>query len=155
MIFHTSNDTQAWGEALGACLVPGDVILLEGDLGAGKTTLTQGIARGLGVQETVTSPTFVTVSAYDSGRLPLYHMDVYRITSEDALYDIGLEEMLYGDGVCVVEWPSLLGPLYPDDALVLTLSDPGDGTRRLTAETIGACDILSRKECSQDVHHSP
>ncbi|MDO4281360.1 MAG: tRNA (adenosine(37)-N6)-threonylcarbamoyltransferase complex ATPase subunit type 1 TsaE [Peptococcaceae bacterium] len=114
------------GKKLGASLKRGDVLLLEGDLGAGKTTLTQGIAEGLGVTEYVNSPTFVIISEYFSGRIPLYHMDLYRIEEESQLYDLGIEDYFFGNGVCVVEWPAVAEAFLPENVARLTFRKDGD-----------------------------
>ena len=105
MIFRTASaeETVALGERLGALLRPGDIIALEGNLAAGKTTITKGIARALGVDDTITSPTFCLVSEYE-GKMPLYHFDVYRLQGADDFANLGADEMLYGNGVCVIEW---------------------------------------------------
>lgn len=105
MIFRTASadETVALGERLGALLRPGDIIALEGNLAAGKTTITKGIARALGVDETITSPTFCLVSEY-AGKMPLYHFDVYRLQGADDFANLGADEMIYGNGVCVIEW---------------------------------------------------
>ena len=106
MAFVTSSqeETIALGERLGALLQAGDVLVLTGDLGAGKTQLTKGIAAGMGVEDDVTSPTFNILMVYDGERMPLYHFDLYRLDDPDQLEDIGLYEMLDGDGACVIEW---------------------------------------------------
>lgn len=105
MIFraNSAEETVALGERLGAFLRPGDIIALEGNLAAGKTTITKGIARALGVNDTITSPTFCLVSEY-AGKMPLYHFDVYRLQGADDFANLGADEMLYGNGVCVIEW---------------------------------------------------
>ena len=105
MIFRTASaeETVALGEMLGALLRPGDIIALEGNLAAGKTTITKGIARALGVDDTITSPTFCLVSEY-AGKMPLYHFDVYRLQGADDFANLGADEMIYGNGVCVIEW---------------------------------------------------
>ena len=108
-------------ENIGQKVQPGTVIALIGDLGTGKTTLTKSIARGLGVTETVTSPTFNIIREYRSGRLPLYHFDVYRIGDPDEMFELGYEEYFYGDGVCVVEWADIIEELLPEDAVVITI----------------------------------
>ena len=90
---------------------------MSGDLGTGKTAFTRYIAEGLGITETVTSPTFTIIQEYRSGRLPLYHFDVYRVNDEDELFELGYEEYFYGDGVCIVEWADLIEDLLPEDAL--------------------------------------
>lgn len=102
---------------LGREATPGMVIALTGDLGTGKTTLTKAIARGLGIDRTVTSPTFNIVKEYDGGRLPLYHFDVYRIGDPEEMYELGYEEYFYGEGVCVVEWADQIEEIIPEDAL--------------------------------------
>lgn len=98
------EQTEGFGRALAARLQPGDVIAYTGDLGAGKTALTRGIAAGLGIEEPVLSPTYTIVNEYRSGRLPLFHFDLYRIGSEDELFEIGWEDYLAQGGVCAVEW---------------------------------------------------
>ena len=99
---NSAAETRALGERLAKQLKAGDVILLEGELGAGKSELARGVAKGLGVQETVTSPSFTILNVYESGRIPLYHFDWYRLSGADELYDMGLDEYLGGDGVAVV-----------------------------------------------------
>lgn len=104
------------GYKLGTLLQQGDVVCLTGDLGAGKTTLSKAIAKGLGVEEDVTSPTFTLLHEY-SGRLPLYHFDVYRIQRIEEMEDLGYEEYFYGDGVCIIEWASKIEELIPEEHL--------------------------------------
>ncbi len=106
MEYHTHNEqeTEAVGETLACTLSPGTVIAFTGDLGAGKTAFTRGLARGLGITERVTSPTFTIVNEYEGGRLPLFHFDMYRLESSDELFDIGWEDYLRRGGVCAVEW---------------------------------------------------
>lgn len=113
------NDTKKFAEELAETLSPGDVIALIGDLGTGKTTLTKYLAKALGVTETVTSPTFNIVKEYRSGRLPLFHFDVYRIEDPDEMYEIGFEEYLYAGGVCVIEWADRIEELLPEDAKII------------------------------------
>ena len=118
------------GHEIADALEPGDVVALTGDLGAGKTALTRYIAEGLGVREAVNSPTFTIVKEYRSGRLPLYHFDAYRLGSGEELLDIGAEEMLGGDGVCVIEWADIVADVLPGDALLVELGyGPGENTR--------------------------
>ncbi|MFM1655685.1 tRNA (adenosine(37)-N6)-threonylcarbamoyltransferase complex ATPase subunit type 1 TsaE [Brevibacillus sp. B_LB10_24] len=124
--FASTEETQEFARRLAEYLRPGDVLALEGDLGAGKTTFTQGLARGLGVAGVVNSPTFTIIKEY-AGRLPLYHMDVYRV--ENDADQLGLDEYFYGDGVSVVEWASLIEPALPEERLTITLSN-GDGQAR-------------------------
>ena len=118
----SEKETEKLGEAIGRAAVPGMVIALIGDLGTGKTTLTKSIARGLGVTETVTSPTFNIIREYRSGRIPLFHFDVYRIADPEEMYELGYEEYFYGDGVCVVEWADLIEELLPEDAVIIRMN---------------------------------
>lgn len=116
IICRNTDKTKEIGYKLGRLLKKGDVVCLTGDLGAGKTTLTKSIAKGLEVDEDVTSPTFTIINEYD-GRLPVYHFDVYRIMDIDEMYDIGYEEYFYGNGVCIVEWASQIEELIPKEHL--------------------------------------
>ncbi len=116
---HSESETETVGEALAATLSPGTVIAFTGDLGAGKTAFTRGLARGLGIGERVTSPTFTIVNEYEGGRLPLFHFDMYRLESSEELFDIGWEDYLRRGGVCAVEWSekvadALVGALRVD-----------------------------------------
>ncbi|MBQ6582397.1 MAG: tRNA (adenosine(37)-N6)-threonylcarbamoyltransferase complex ATPase subunit type 1 TsaE [Mogibacterium sp.] len=115
-------ETRILGLELSSCAEPGDVIALIGDLGTGKTTLTQYIAEGLGIREQVISPTFTLVREYHSGRLPLYHFDAYRLSCGEDLYEIGGDEYLYGEGICVVEWADLVLDALPEDSLVIRIT---------------------------------
>lgn len=115
------QETESFGMELGQTAEPGTVIALIGDLGTGKTTLTKSIARGLGIESVITSPTFNIVKEYDTGRLPLYHFDVYRIGDIDEMYELGYEEYFYGNGVCVVEWADLIEELLPENAYVINI----------------------------------
>ena len=117
-----TEDTEALGRRVAERLAPGSVVALTGPLGAGKTTLAQAIARGLCVTERLSSPTFTIVQEYESGRLPLYHFDVYRVHDEDELFEIGFEEYLHGQGVCLVEWADLVEDLLPEETLRVELS---------------------------------
>ena len=114
------DKTEELGVKLGKLLDKGDFVCLTGDLGAGKTTLSKSIAKGLGVEDDVTSPTFNIISEY-KGRVELYHFDVYRILDEEAMYDLGFEEYFYGDGVCLVEWASQIENLIPEDHIWIDL----------------------------------
>jgi tRNA threonylcarbamoyladenosine biosynthesis protein TsaE len=127
------EDTQAIGERLGARLEAGDVVACIGELGAGKTCFLQGLARGLGVQADVTSPTFVLINQY-RGRLPVYHVDAYRTESLTELVDLGVEELFHGDGVAVVEWADKLLPLLPSHAITVTITGLGDEPRQIVIE---------------------
>ena len=110
------KETENFGRRLGESLSAGDVVAMVGDLGTGKTTLTGYIARGLGIKETVSSPTFTIIKEYNSGRLPLYHFDVYRIGDPEELFNIGADEYFDGDGVCVVEWANLVSEELPENS---------------------------------------
>ena len=118
------------GEKLSRLLKPGDIVCLFGELGSGKTVLTQGIARGLGFQRTqVSSPTFTFMNIYD-GKVPLYHFDLYRIEHLDELSGIGAEEFLYGNGICVVEWAEKLGVLLPQECLEIKIKHRDETSRQ-------------------------
>ena len=110
------KETENFGRRLGESLSAGDVVAMVGDLGTGKTTITGYIARGLGIKETVSSPTFTIIKEYNSGRLPLYHFDVYRIGDPEELFNIGADEYFDGDGVCVVEWADLVSEELPENS---------------------------------------
>ena len=127
MIYKSTSpeETEAVAAAMAAVLQPGDVIAYAGDLGAGKTAFTRGLARGLGVKEAITSPTYTIVNEYESGRLPLFHFDLYRLESEDDLFDIGWEDYLERGGVCAVEW-SEHAPELMKTAIRVSISR-GDG----------------------------
>ena len=125
---HSPDETRRFGERLAARLRPGDVVACIGELGAGKTCFIQGLAHGLGVTSEVTSPTFVLVNQY-RGRLHVYHLDAYRTESLAELADLGVEEMLHGDGVTVVEWADKLGPLLPPHTITVTITGLGDEPR--------------------------
>lgn len=114
--------TREFGLELAKRLKKGDILALSGDLGTGKTALTKYVAEGLGIQETITSPTFTIVQEYSSGRLPLYHFDVYRLGDPEEMYELGYEEYFYGDGVCIVEWADLIEELLPEDAMRIEIT---------------------------------
>ncbi len=117
MIFDSFNpeDTYNIGKDLGEKAQPGDVYLLFGDLGVGKTLFSQGFAKGLGIMEHVNSPTFTIVQEYTDGRLPFYHFDVYRIADEEEMEEIGFQDMIFGEGVCLIEWANLIQGILPDN----------------------------------------
>ena len=133
---HSVAQTQRTGAALAQLLQPGDVILLEGDLGAGKTTFTKGIATGLDVTGYVNSPTFTLVNEYQ-GRYPLYHLDCYRLESGREALDFGLEEYLYGDGVTIIEWPERIQDVLPDEYIRVQLSYVNETKRVLRLSPSG------------------
>lgn len=130
LITHNKTETIALGERLSALLSGGDVILLEGDLGAGKTTFVSGVAKGLGIKESVLSPTFNIMKCYFDGKLPLYHIDAYRL--ENQPIEIGLDEYIEGDGACFIEWPIYIKPLIPDEHLSISLHNLGGDEREIT-----------------------
>ena len=113
--------TREIGSKLGELLTPKSVICLIGDLGAGKTTMTQSLARALGVDDYITSPTFTIVNEYE-GKMPLYHFDVYRIETPEEMYDIGFDEYIDGDGVCIIEWANLIEDILPDEYLYIEMN---------------------------------
>lgn len=131
MISNSAEETRNLGARLAEELRAGDVILLEGPLGAGKSELARGIARGLGVTETVTSPSFTILNVYTSGRLPLYHFDWYRLDSAEELYELGMEEYLGGDGIALVEWPGRCPEALPADFLMIEIIPEGEERRTL------------------------
>ena len=126
-------ETEAVGQALGKVLKPGTVLAYEGDLGAGKTAFTRGLAKGLGATDMVTSPTYTIVNEYLSGRLPLFHFDMYRLSSSDDLWDIGWEDYLERGGVCAVEWSENVKDAM-ENAITVRIEKTGEETRRITIE---------------------
>ena len=132
---HSADETQALGQRLAKRLLPGDVIAYFGDLGAGKTALTRGIAQGLGVTDLVTSPTYTIVNEYLTGRIPLFHFDMYRLGSSDELFDTGWEDYLARGGVCAVEWSENVEDALRDAIHITIEKDPLEpDTRRITIE---------------------
>jgi tRNA threonylcarbamoyladenosine biosynthesis protein TsaE len=131
IVTNNAAETRALGERLAEQLKAGDVILLEGELGAGKSELARGVAKGLGVQETVTSPSFTILNVYESGRIPLYHFDWYRLESADELYELGMDEYLGGDGIAVVEWAERCPEAVPENTIRITLDVTGEESRRI------------------------
>ena len=115
------EETFEIGKQLGMEAKPGEVYCLDGDLGVGKTVFTQGFASGLGITEPVNSPTFTIVQQYEEGRLPLYHFDVYRIGDVEEMDEIGYEDCFYGEGVCLIEWSTLIQEILPEDAIHITI----------------------------------
>ena len=132
-ITHSPEETEKIGEALAKSLQPGTILAYRGDLGAGKTAFTRGLARGLGCKETVTSPTYTIVNEYLGGRLPLFHFDMYRLASSDDLWDIGWEDYLDREGVCAVEWSENVQDAM-ENAITVTIEKLGETTRRITIE---------------------
>jgi len=126
-------ETEKLGSALAAKLLPGTVIAYRGDLGAGKTAFTRGLAKGLGCTELVTSPTYTIVNEYLGGRVPLFHFDMYRLRSSDDLFDIGWEDYLERGGICAVEWSENVADAL-EDTLTVTIEKLGADSRRITIE---------------------
>ena len=132
-ITHSPEETEKVRAALGKILQPGTVLAYRGDLGAGKTAFTRGLARGLGCTESVTSPTYTTVNEYLTGRIPLFHFDMYRLRSADDLWGIGWDDYLDRGGVCAVEWSENVDEAM-EDAIFVTIEKIGEDSRRITVE---------------------
>ena len=132
-ITHSPEETEAIGVALGNILTPGAIVAYRGDLGAGKTAFTRGLARGLGCDDMVTSPTYTIVNEYLSGRIPLFHFDMYRLRSSDDLWGIGWDDYLDRGGVCAVEWSENVADAM-ENAIFVTIDKLDDDTRRITIE---------------------
>lgn len=130
---HSPEQTEALGEALGKVLKPGTVVAYAGDLGAGKTAFTRGLAKGLGASEPVTSPTYTIVNEYLSGRIPLFHFDMYRLGSSEDLFDIGWEDYLERGGVCALEWSENVADAL-ENPIRVQLEKTGESSRRITIE---------------------
>ncbi len=139
-ITNSPSETEQIGAALARVLNPGAVIAYRGDLGAGKTAFTRGLARGLGYTEPVTSPTYTIVNEYLGGRLPLFHFDMYRLASSDDLWDIGWEDYLERGGVCAVEWSENVDDAM-ENAIRVTIEKTGEDSRRITIE--GGIDLAA------------
>ena len=133
IITNSPAETEAVGAALAKVLQPGTVLAYRGDLGAGKTAFTRGLARGLGCGDMVTSPTYTIVNEYLSGRMPLFHFDMYRLASSDDLWDIGWEDYLERGGVCAVEWSENVDDAM-ENAVYVTIEKLGEDSRRITVE---------------------
>lgn len=132
-VTHSPEETERLGEKLAKKLTPGTVLAYRGELGAGKTAFTRGLARGLGYTDPVTSPTYTIVNEYLGGRLPLFHFDMYRLSSAEDLWDIGWEDYLDRGGVCAVEWSENVAEALPD-AITVTIRKVDDTTRQITVE---------------------
>lgn len=122
---NSAEETIELGKKIGSLLQKGDIIALQGNLAAGKTTITKGIARSLGVKDEITSPTFCLISEYE-GRMPLYHMDVYRLDGGDDFINLGAEDLIYGDGVSLIEWSEKIMDELPQNTIILRLETVGD-----------------------------
>ncbi|MDR3241615.1 MAG: tRNA (adenosine(37)-N6)-threonylcarbamoyltransferase complex ATPase subunit type 1 TsaE [Lactobacillaceae bacterium] len=140
-LVNTVEETQALAQKLAQSVQPGDTILLNGDLGAGKTTFTQGFARQLGITRPLKSPTFTLVREYQTTNFPLYHLDVYRLGEEGGAEDLGLEEYFGRDGVALIEWPEFIASILPKDVLSINLvrvaGDDSNLQREITVEASG------------------
>ena len=138
LISHSVAQTQRLGARLGERARAGDVFCLEGDLGSGKTCFAQGLGRGLGIVEDITSPTFILANEHRGGRLTLYHLDVYRMSSAREAWGIGLDDYLSGDGVCVIEWAEKIRAALPEERLWITFRHLGEFKRGLLLKATGA-----------------
>jgi ATPase, YjeE family len=135
------EDTINLGKALGTRLDAGAIICLTGDLGAGKTHFTKGIASGLGIEENITSPTFTIVNEYDGGRLKLFHFDVYRVNDPDEIAAIGFDEYIFSSGVSIIEWSNYIEELIPDDYIsvhITKLLEKGENFRKIVINPYGS-----------------
>lgn len=142
MEFYVKNieETINLGFSIGKLLKSGDIICLTGDLGTGKTHITKGIANGLGVKEHITSPTFTIVNEYDSGRLKLYHFDVYRVSEPDEIYAIGFDDYIFSDGVSIIEWANYIEEILPNEYLHILIEKDlsmGEDYRKITITPYG------------------
>ena len=137
---NSPEETLALGEQLGRAAQPGDVYTLVGDLGVGKTVLTQGIAQGLEIDEPICSPTFTIVQVYEEGRLPFYHFDVYRIGDIEEMEEIGYDDYFFGQGICLIEWAELIEEILPEKRIEVTIEkdlEKGFEYRKITIEERG------------------
>lgn len=142
MEFEVNNieETTKLGKELGKILNPGDIICLTGDLGTGKTHITKGISEGLGITDNITSPTFTIVNEYNSGRLKLYHFDVYRVSDPDEIYAIGFDDYIFGDGVSIIEWANYIEEILPKEYLHIYITkdlSKGENYRKITITPYG------------------
>ncbi|VYU21950.1 tRNA (adenosine(37)-N6)-threonylcarbamoyltransferase complex ATPase subunit type 1 TsaE [Clostridium tertium] len=134
------EETTALGVSIGKLLNAGDIVCLTGDLGTGKTHITKGIAKGLGIDEHITSPTFTIVNEYDSGRLKLYHFDVYRVSDPDEIYAIGFDDYIFSNGVSIIEWANYIEEILPNDYLHILIEKDlsnGEDYRKITITPYG------------------
>lgn len=133
----TPEETFALGKKIGESAVPGQIFTLTGDLGVGKTVFTQGVAAGLGIEEAISSPTFTIIQVYESGRLPFYHFDVYRIGDIEEMEEIGYDDYFFGEGICLIEWANLIEDILPEKLIAVTIEknlQQGFDYRRITIE---------------------
>ncbi|MFO7294867.1 MAG: tRNA (adenosine(37)-N6)-threonylcarbamoyltransferase complex ATPase subunit type 1 TsaE [Caldicoprobacter sp.] len=144
-VTHSEQETVELGQKMGKLLNAGDIVLLYGGLGAGKTVLTRGIALGLGARDMVTSPTYTLMHRYE-GKVPVYHFDLYRLSGPDEVLDLGYEEFFYGDGVSIVEWPERLEYLCPEEYVRVEIEIAGEGKREITVDAVGDRYLRFEKE---------
>ena len=137
---HSAEETILLGNKIGQKLKPGDIIAMQGTLAAGKTTITKGIAQSLGIDDTITSPTFCLISEY-YGKMPLYHMDVYRLDSIEDFVNLGTDDMLYGDGVSIIEWSEKIMSELPKRTIVLKITPQEDNSRLIEIDNWNYGDI--------------
>jgi tRNA threonylcarbamoyladenosine biosynthesis protein TsaE len=137
LVSHSADQTRRLGSRLGELLDGGEVICLTGDLGTGKTCLVQGIGAGLGVVDRITSPTFTLINEYRGGRLTLYHVDLYRIVDAKAALAFGLDDYLYGEGVCAIEWAARVQEVWPEELLLISLRHIDETKRGVTLRAFG------------------
>lgn len=133
---NNAEETQALGYKIGTALCGGEIIAMTGDLGAGKTTLTKSLAKGLGIEDYITSPTFTIVNEY-SGRVKLFHFDVYRISDIEEMYDLGYEEYFFSDGVCIIEWSNLIEEILPEERINIDIVYIDENSRQITVSGSG------------------
>lgn len=145
ILTHSAEETQALGRKLAAQLHRGDVVLLQGDLGAGKSELARGVARGLGITGPIPSPSFTILNAYDEGKLPLYHFDWYRIESAQEIYEMGMEEMLTGDGIALIEWSERAKECLPSQYLEVFIQTKSENTRQISFLTHGDFSFIEER----------
>jgi tRNA threonylcarbamoyladenosine biosynthesis protein TsaE len=139
MIYETNSpeETFCLGERIGKHAVPGEIYTLVGDLGVGKTVFTQGVAKGLGITEPISSPTFTIIQEYEDGRLPFYHFDVYRIGDVEEMEEIGYDDYFFGKGICLIEWANLIEEILPENMIQISIEkdlDKGFDYRRIRIE---------------------
>ncbi len=137
--FNTKSpkDTIDVGKKIGKLLKEGDVVALIGDLGAGKTVISKGLCSGLGVEEDyITSPTYTIINQYD-GKIPVYHIDLYRLKNSDELYNLGWDEYIYGHGTCIIEWADKAGEMLPEEYLTINIEVTGKNKRKITLQAKG------------------
>ena len=141
---NSASETLALGEKLGKAAKPGQIYTLNGDLGVGKTVLTQGFAKGLGITEAVNSPTFTIIQEYTEGRLPFYHFDVYRIGDIEEMEEIGYDDYFFGKGICLIEWAELIEELLPESIIAITIEnnpEKGFDYRKITIDGLAKTEM--------------